>query len=494
MIAAILDHRVVDIDESENEWEDFVSGKEEDCLTLPQDSLHHRFSPVNGELISLPTSASDNWRYPVETIARALLEDHDKVSPTSGFSRTAWNPKPWTLTSDLSLDTTMNYFSEHLSPLARRLIGSNELSLEDLYHLPDLNSNDIRGKGPGVYIMIGINKDKRVAIYIGSSHSMTKRMVSHNAVIRSWAKPKEERNNKHSYISAADKLFAESGWDVKYKMLVTNLDDQVWQYWLETILIIRFGVLEQDRKTTQFFNDAAAKLVKDLEPYAIAMVLPSIDGSLMMQVRVNRSLPISQGFEKKELKNSNCTNCGVDDPGTKWTRSDLAGYSDAILCHNCQVYARLLGRMRPPSVYKPFLANKKWREGITRTNQCGSCGAIRPRNLSGLDPSVHTRALVRLEDVGMMVCPREFEHYRKWGVLAPRPYPLDIKCENCRRPSKQKGRSRLVWSPQLEIWHCGPFSKNGARGKTEWVDIGCLPKDLTMDYMAVVRKGVTSTR
>ena len=48
----------------------------------------------------------------------------------------------------------------------------------------------------------------------------------------------------------------------------------------------------------------------------------------MVHVRGNRCLPISQGFETKEIKNSNCTNCGIDDAETRRRRLDPVTLSD----------------------------------------------------------------------------------------------------------------------------------------------------------------------
>jgi len=126
---------------------------------------------------------------------------------------------------------------------------------------------------------------------------------------------------------------------------------------------------------------------------------------------------------------------------------------DGILCNTCAQRYRKSGKYTPLT---PQERKRRWVRGDIQRDGCQSCGFEEGK-------------MAKINKLGIAVCYRGHNTYKKYGILTPRPKSHPSRCE---KPKCRKERSWLQWSPQMQIWYCW-FCYTGG----ELQDNRCVPHD-----------------
>ena len=390
----------------------------------------------------------------IEAVVQKILGHHRSLDHSSGFTESAWNRKAWLLCATFSVSSLVSKFSAIVPPSVMGTLGMDEITLEDLrQRLPLVKPDDSRTT---IYLIIGHNVDGRWALYVGSTNDIRRRVREHNyEIIQAHKYAMDAKSNDIRHWQYCHTLLAEDGWQITYHTLAafSEQPNYIWKHMSETVFMILLGSMDKDGRG-RYHNNACAKFLNDIEATVLNfVVLPPISasesypssvfsftsintrslkgpgGSTMKPtscpaiLRLNRCLPIKQGFDGRISKVRNrtsnlvCDRCSTTS-SAKWYYGNPGTAHQAYLCINCHREPRRtkadqerLETMRHMLLTHPDL---------DKCDYCEGTGGRMKRHLA----------------TGMLLCAPDYGYYLKHRELPPyialrQELPVLDACSQC---------------------------------------------------------------
>ena len=391
-----------------------------------------------------------------------LLEDAKKQTFAAvSQGQTAWHVSAWGSTRWITLERTVNIMQSIMTPGAAKAFARKEVTIPMLTKYLPLFNDRLHGRRKLIYAMIGRHEDGRMAVYPGSTIDPVRRIYAHKKNLDYVRRG----NLYHTSVQHVHRQMGRQGWDIEFRVLccMDSSISYVWKFFVETIFIILLRSLDTTA-VNEFQNVHVVDLVRSLEPCRDASddaashfnnslpllnasddaashnslpildasddaashnSLPILDASDDAVLRLNRCLPILQGFfpagqDRTAALEKKCYWCGCTET-SEWSRVRQDETLTKYECRNCH-------QTPERRTFDPAKVALREKRDSMRSFEikdvCESCGET-------------GRMFHHPDLVSMTICEREYQHYRKHGELAPeriqihKTYPKQDHCEWC---------------------------------------------------------------
>ena len=310
-----------------------------------------------------------------------------------------------------------------------------------------------------MYLIIGSHTHGRWALYIGTLSQLGRRIRTHALCVRVVRK---HNGSNHQYCH---KILGGDEWSVTYHNIVVfkKAISIIWLHTIETIFILLFNAMDNARPKSRQHNEACARLYDRLVQNALRIVStidkdkaavppppidagdgcqsaaavspplidagdgcqsavavppPPIDAGgqlldppIIIILRLNRCLPIKQGFRGSPSTFKRiCEQCQAEYTTRSWYWYDITRPFESYRCENCYAMDTrkdTRNATRTEAHQQRLDKLREVREKLPVADKCGSCG------------TTESPGFTRCVELGMVLCNREHSYWQRNGELSP---------------------------------------------------------------------------